>query len=84
MAKSRSGKIRVKRRASRSSRRGSHASAVARPYEEREIVVAQGIQFHNTCYLSTRGWEMPDGIVNRPKGPKTLTIARIRYRDSDG
>jgi transcription elongation factor GreB len=31
------------------------------------------------------GREVDDEVVvDRPKGPKTLTIARIRYRDSDG
>jgi transcription elongation factor GreB len=31
------------------------------------------------------GREVDDEVtVNRPKGPKTLTIARIRYRDPDG
>jgi hypothetical protein len=58
----------VRRSARRGSSSGSGATTVARPFEEREIVLAQGIEFHNECYLSAVNWSIPASIGVRPNG----------------
>jgi hypothetical protein len=62
-----------RRGARRSSTSGSGATTVAQPYEEREIVVAFGIEVHNDCMLTELGENIPDAIGNRPRG-RTVTL----------
>src|SRR5262245_45030838 len=54
------------RTASRVPREDAAFNAVAPVYEDREIVVAQGIEFHNTCDDVANGWVLPKSITRKP------------------
>jgi len=54
-------------------------TAVAPAFEDRDIVVAQGIEFHNSCYLAEVDWNLPQAIRRKPDPDWT----KVEWRSLD-